>query len=361
VSAPRPPAAPGRRLTLRSGGGLLLLAAAISLLAMAWIAYPILTRDAPALRGDGRNPDSYGFDLAGASVPRAEIVASGMSVDGVAPLIDPPSMPAEGVDRMHREERGKYLVAGDRVVGVVVGNEARAYPLRVLNWHEVANDTLGGVPIAVTFSPLTDSVVVFDRRVGGEALVFGVSGLLYNSNQLLYEHRPAGTASSLWSQLLFRAVAGPAAADGRTLTVLPSQVVRWDAWRAARPETSVLDPDRTMLKRYRGNPYGMYFGSDLLRYPVKPLPASPDPPYKTPVLVVRSDAGRAVLEIRGLARRAGPDGSVRVETAAGPVPVRAAEEPPTALVEPGPGAPQPVAHASWFAWHAMYPDDPLVR
>jgi hypothetical protein len=352
---------PSRRITLRSGGWVLLLAAAISVLAMTWIAFPILTRRAPALRGDGRHVESYGFDLTTATVPRAGIVASGMTVDGVAPLIDPLAMPAEGVDRMHLEERGKYLVASDRVVGVVIEGEARAYPLRVLNWHEVANDTLGGVPIAVTYSPLTDSVVVFDRRVGGETLVFGVSGLLYNSNQLLYERRPPGAPSSLWSQLLFRAIAGPAASRGATLSVVPSQVVTWKTWRAFQPATTVLDPDRTLLKRYRGNPYGMYYGSDLLRYPVAPLPPAADPPFKTPVVVLESPAGRAVLEIPGLARRAGPAGSTAAATPAGTVPLRVTPEPPTALVEAGPGAPEPVAHAFWFAWHAMHPEDPLIR
>lgn len=361
MTIPRPPAAPQRRLTLGSGGWVLLLAAAISLLAMAWIALPILTRDAPTLRGDGRNPESYGFDLATATVPRAGIVASGMTVDGVAPLVDPPSMPAAGVDRMHREERGKYLVGSDRVVGVALGGEARAYPLRVLNWHEVANDTLGAVPIAVTYSPLTDSVVVFDRRVGDETLVFGVSGLLYNSNQLLYDRRPEGTPSSLWSQLLFRAIAGPAAARGAALAVIPSQVVTWDAWRTARPETTVLDPERAMLKRYRGNPYGMYYGSDLLRYPVSPLPAAADPPYKTPVVVLQSGAGRAVLDIPALARRADPAGAATVVTPVGTAVLQAVPEPPTALAESAPGAPEPVAHAFWFAWHAMYPEDPLLR
>ena len=361
MTTPHPRAAPARRLTLKSGGWVILLAGAISLLAMAWIALPILTREAPALRGDGRHPESYGFDLETATVPRAEIVASGMTVDGVAPLLDPPAMPASGVDRMHREERGKYLVGSDRVVGVVLRGEARAYPLRVLNWHEVANDTLGGVPIAVTYSPLTDSVVVFDRRVGDETLVFGVSGLLYNSNQLLYDRRPPGAPSSLWSQLLFRAIAGPAAARGATLTIVPSQVVTWETWRASRPETTVLDPDRTLLKRYRGNPYGMYYGSDLLRYPVSPLPPAADPPYKTAVVVVQSAAGRAVLEIPGLARRAGPGGSTVVDSSAGTAAFRVTPEPPTALVEGGPGAPEPIAHASWFAWHAMHPEDPLVR
>lgn len=348
-----------RRLTLRSGGWVLLAAALLTLLAMAWIAWPVLTRTAPSVRGDGRHPESYGFDLTTTTVPRVGIVASGMTVDGVAPLVGPRVFPAADADRLNREERGKYLVPGDRVVGVVVGSEARAYPLRVLNWHEVANDTLGGIPIAVTYCPLTDSVVVFDRRVDGETMTFGVSGLLYNSNQLLYDRRPAGEPSSLWSQLLFRAIAGPAAARGSRLVVLPSQLVRWDTWRARHPETTVLDPDRALLKRYRGNPYAMYYGSDLLRYPVEPLPRAADPPYKTPVVVVEGPRGRAVLALPWLAARAGEGGRVALDSAAGPLELRVATEPPTAFIEESPEGPVPFAHAFWFAWHAMHATDPL--
>lgn len=349
---------PGR-LTLRSGGWVLLAAALLTLLSMVWIAWPVLTRRAPSVRGDGRNAESYGFDLASAIVPRAEIIASGMPVDGVAALDEPRVMSASEADRLNREERGKYLVPGDRVVGVVVGGEARAYPVRVLNWHEVANDTLGGIPIAVTYCPLTDSVVVFDRRVDGETLTFGVSGLLYNSNQLLYDRRPAGEPSSLWSQLLFRAIAGPAAARGSAPTVLPSQLVRWDTWRTRHPGTTVLDPDRGLLRRYRGNPYAMYFGSDLLRYPVRPLPAASNPPFKTPVVVIEGGGRRAALALPALATRSGRSGRISFDSSAGAVELEIAGEPPTAFVEQTSGGPVPLAHAFWFAWHAMHAADPL--
>ncbi len=139
--------------------------------------------------GDGRNVASYGFDLTRCLVPRATLVAAGMPKDTLEPLPMRDLLTAAQVDSLNAAERGKYLVPDDLVIGVVVGGVARAYPIRVLNWHEVANDTLGGRPIAVTWHPLCGSSVVFDRRVAGETLTFGQSGLLTNSNLLLYDRR----------------------------------------------------------------------------------------------------------------------------------------------------------------------------
>ena len=94
-----------------------------------------------------------------------------------------------------------YLEDHDRVIGVRFGGEARAYPLRVLNWHEAVNDTVGAKAIAVTYCPLCDSSLVFDRDVGGEVREFGISGKLWNSNVLLYDRQKDSRQESLWSQL----------------------------------------------------------------------------------------------------------------------------------------------------------------
>ena len=113
---------------------------------------------------------------------------------------------------------GRFLVPGDLVIGLSLHGEARAYPLEILALHEVCNDTLGGEPILVTYQPLCDSAVVFERRVDGHTREFGVSGLLYNSNLLMYDRHPEQPQDeSLWSQLQFRALAGPAAAQHATL------------------------------------------------------------------------------------------------------------------------------------------------
>jgi hypothetical protein len=168
--------------------------------------------------GGGNDPAAYGFDLANlAPEARTTLVGSGNPRDFLTAYDMPATIPGTEMVRFNGERRSKYVVTADRVAGVVVNGAARAYPLAVLNGHEVVNDVLGGVPIAVTFSPLTDSVVVFDRRVGGEERLFRVSGLLWNSNLVMYDvpadpARRAGAVASLWSQLGMRAIAGPAAA-----------------------------------------------------------------------------------------------------------------------------------------------------
>ncbi len=174
--------------------------------------------------GDGKHVESYGFALANLTVPRDMVVASGMPRDGLAPLVLPPLLTPARVDSLNRAIRGKYLTPDDRVIGVVLAGVARAYPVRVLDWHEVALDTLGGVPVAVCWHALSGAAVVLDRRQGAQVLTFGVSGLLYNSHHLLHDRQ----SESLWAPLLARAVAGPAAGD--TLALLPHTLMRWDDW-----------------------------------------------------------------------------------------------------------------------------------
>ncbi len=136
------------------------------------------------------------------------------------------------VDRF--EERPR-LRPESPVVGVKRAGEARAYPLAVLNWHEVVNDHLGG-PLLVTYCPLCGSAVVAERTVAGEPAVFGVSGKLWRGDLVLYD-RPTG---SLWSQILATAIRGPR--TGEQFTLIPSSLTAWHAWRETHPDTRVLLP-----------------------------------------------------------------------------------------------------------------------
>ncbi len=132
---------------------------------------------------------------------------------------------------------GDWLAPDDLVIGVEVNGEARAYPLRILNVHEIVNDEVGGRPIAVTYCPLCRSGLVFDRRVGGSTLTFGVSGKLLNANLVMYDRE----TDTYWSQLNGSAIVGPQVP--RTLTQVPSTITTWEEWRSGHPDSVVLSRD----------------------------------------------------------------------------------------------------------------------
>jgi hypothetical protein len=343
------------RTFLRSGGWVVIAALVVTTFAFAYYAVTLIRDRGARPVGDGRRVETYGFPFEPCLVPRDRVVASGMPRDGLAALVDPAVWSVARADAASAT-RAKFLVAGDRVIGVSLGGQTRAYPLRLLVWHEVVNDTLAGVPIAVTYNPLCDSAVAFRRTVGGRTLTFGVSGLLYDSNLLMYDRQPGGEASSLWSQLLFRAVAGPAAAVGATLEVLPINVQRWADWRRDHPDTTVLAPDPQLSKKYSSDPYTSYFGSDALRFPVKPLPSPARYALKTPLVALGGRRGWTAFPFPVLASRvqapagtkwAGLEASLLYRPDGNTVTVA------TDRLPPGTG----VVYASYFAWYATHSGD----
>jgi len=321
--SPRLDPADRPRRSLRGAWWIAAAVAAFFALSAIWQVREVRHSASSRALGDGKNVATYGFDLAGLAVPRHLLVAGGMPRDGLAPLQTPPLLTAAQVDSLNHAERGKYLVADDLVVGVAAGPLARAYPLRVLNWHEVADDTLGGVPIAVAYHPLSGTTVVLDRRHRGEVLDLALSGLLYDSHHLLFDRRPEPDRSSLWVPLLGEAVAGPARGD--TLRRVDHVLTTWAAWRAAHPATTVPWPDPAQRQAYKRDPYGNYASGDVLRYPVASLPPVP--------------AGHR-LKSRVAVRR-GPDGALAGEF------VTPEADGPDVRREPA------LAYAYWFAWEAL--------
>lgn len=301
-----------RALFWSLGGGVALVSLAVALR----ILVPAAGGRAETV-GDGRDPGSYGFDLRPCLVPSETLVSSGLPRDGLADLDRPLLLDLAGVDSLTAAMRGKYLVSTDRVVGMVINGCARAWPLRVLNWHEVVNDTLGGRAVAVTWSPLTGSVRAFARDVDGAVLQFGVSGLLTDGNLLMYAR---SDTLSLWSQLAGRAVTGPAAAQERTLLDLPLVVCDWVAWRARHPETTVPLPAKEYRKRYGSDPYFSYRHGHVVRYPVS-IPTLED--ALAPLLVVRDASGVVLIDTAAVAELVGegaawqlerPDGTLSFHT-----------------------------------------------
>jgi len=258
-----------------------------------------------------------------------------MVTDALAPLTDPKAITLSELSGLETIGHGKYLVPSDKVIGVVIDGAPRAYPLRVLVWHEVVNDTVSGVPILVTYNPLSEGIAVFDRRVAGQTPTFGVSGLLYQSNLLMYDRAATRAAQSLWSQLQARAISGPAAAAGRSLELVPFALAKWEDWQTAWPQTTVLAPVDGDGKKYGQDVYGSYFNSDALRFPVDPLPPEGSLGRKTRVFV---------------------DGTPGAWTLT-PLPVQDDE---SRFEVVGPSGTTPVRgfYAFWFAWYATHDDDP---
>lgn len=149
------------------------------------------------------------------------------------------------------EQAAGWLEDGDPVIAVDLNGEARAYPLRILTAHEIVNDSISDLPILVTYCPLCNSALVFERRVNGEAVDFGTTGWLRNSDLIMYDR----TTESLWQQFTGEAIVGDEA--GTTLTFLPSSLVSFSDFRDAFPDGVVLSDDTGFrfsydLKSYQG-------------------------------------------------------------------------------------------------------------
>lgn len=336
--------------------------AVAAVLAVAGILALVVRPGSISSRGDGHDPSTYGFDFGCLQV--SGIVAGGMGRDGLHPIDKPETVAGTQVATINEEHRGKLLVGSDRVIGVVINGQARAYPLRLLRWHEVINDVLGGEHIAVTYSGLSDASAVWRRPlIGTQPMMFGVSGLLFNSNTLIYDRGTTAHESSLWSQLSGHSVSGPLACSENRLEGIPFELTQWSGWLNRHPQTDVMAPLPEFKRLYKRDPYHSYFGSQSLHFPVDPMPPEDGPNPKERIVVVDAGSQRRVFAISALAAEAG-ENQGSVETTIGSVPLRIhfTTEPPTVRLESLEDAsPRPLIRvAFWFAWHAQFPVDPLA-
>ena len=198
-------------------------------------------------------------DGAPASIRTEEVVWGGVPINGIVPLEEVAMIPAAEAD---------YLLDEEPVFGVEVNGEARAYPLRIVDNHEMVSDTVGGVPVQLSYCTLCGAAILYDRRgSAGEVYEFGTTGLLYRSNKLMYDRR----TRSLWNQLTGRPVVGDLAGRGIRLKTLPVVMSRWADWLARHPDTLVLDrktgvfPPETYLP---GALYGGYYASSEAMFPI---------------------------------------------------------------------------------------------
>jgi hypothetical protein len=228
-------------------------------------------------------------DTSKALVPLDEIISGGPPPDGI-PAIDRPAF-------VSPTEAAAWLVQKEPVLALEVKGDARAYPLQILMWHEIVNDVVGGVAVTVTFCPLCNSGIVFERVVNEATLDFGTSGKLYKSDLVMYDRQ----SHSLWAQMEGRAIVGERA--GTRLRLIPANTLSFEEWRTIHPAGKVLSRDTGHGRNYGVNPYQSYdqpqLGPFLFRGRLDPC----RPPKERVVGIKLGEAARAYPWPVLLARR----------------------------------------------------------
>jgi len=214
-------------------------------------------------------------------------------IDGGPP---PDGIPALAEANFERADTVDWLIGEEPVLSFTLGGETRAYPVQILIFHEIVNDTVGGVPVAVTYCPLCNSAIAFDRRVAGRVVTFGTSGKLLYSNLVMYDRQ----TRSLWPQLAGQAVAGML--TGTRLTAYPVQTVAWQDWLTANPHAWVLSQQTGYDRSYGFNPYGGYDQPNSQPFDLD-QPADPRLPPKTRIVALGGATQPTAITLDSLSRR----------------------------------------------------------
>lgn len=282
-----------------------------------------------------------GFRLDSALIPVDAIKRGGPPRDGIPSLDDPVFVAAEAAN---------YLKERDRVLGISINGAARAYPIRILNYHEIVNDVIGGTAVVITYCPLCGSGAAFEAAIDGRSYEFGVSGLLFNSDVLMYDRE----TDSLWSQLMFQAVTGPMM--GTRLQQLPMSHTSWQEWVRRYPKTRVLSNKTGYSRNYRVDPYPNYGNDGRLYFPVSH--SSNKYGRKEVVMGLEIDGKFKAYPFKELEKGASrfddefAGAQFRVEFD------RANE---TARVIKADGSEIPTIMAFWFAWYAFHPETEIYE
>ncbi|MDQ3004289.1 MAG: DUF3179 domain-containing protein [Chloroflexota bacterium] len=202
---------------------------------------PTLLPDEPP---PARAESEFKTDFTNHSVPYSEILSGGPPKDGIRALKDPRFVSVS--------EAEAWLRPVEPVILVQVGNDARAYPIQILIWHEIANDTVGGEPLVVTFCPLCNTAIAFKRTVDGRVLDFGTTGRLRYSNLIMYDRQ----TESWWQQATGEAIAGEL--TGTQLEFYPAVIISWEDFKTAYPQGKVLSRETGYARSYGSNPYVGY-------------------------------------------------------------------------------------------------------
>jgi hypothetical protein len=204
----------------------------------------VATDASPSLSDELRvSTSGWATDFSRHDVPLNEFLSGGPGKDGIPALDEPKFEPLSN---------GGWLEDQEPLIAVGIDGQWRAYPIQILVWHEIVNDTLAGVPITVTFCPLCHTSIVFDRELDGVVYDFGTTGNLRHSDLVMYDRQ----TESWWQQATGRAIVGEL--TGAQLEFLPSELISWEQFRTLHPDGELLSRDTGHIRSYGANPYAGY-------------------------------------------------------------------------------------------------------
>lgn len=282
-----------------------------------------------------------GFNLEQSLIPAAEIHQGGPPRDGIPALTSP---------KFIKASHASFLEPNDRVLGVHLNGQSKAYPISIMNWHEIVNDHVGNQAVVVTYCPLCGSGVAFSAVVNQQQLNFGVSGLLYNSDVLLYDRE----SESLWSQLLAQAITGRF--KGSSLKLVPMEHTRWQDWLARFPDTLVLSEQTGYRRDYHRDPYAGYEDDAGTYFPISHHDARYHP--KERVLGIEIEGHFRAYPFAELSRT---QGVIREEIQGISITIQYDAKNQTARALDASGQLLPGITAFWFAWMAFHPDSSVFQ
>ena len=284
-----------------------------------------------------------GFNLDGSLVPASQVFSGGPDKDGIPSIDDPKFVNSRDAD---------FIDDKDRVLGITINGISRAYPISILNWHEIVNDSIGDVFFVITYCPLCGSGVAFDSHIDGQVLSFGVSGLLYNSDVLLYDRE----TESLWSQLLSKAVTGKH--KGLVLKMLPVIHTTWADWKRYHPSTQVLSKDTGYARSYNRDPYRGYEKSKHLYFPVFNKAPKMYHPKEKVLGLVSGEVYKAYpfVELNKYDQERFTDS---VDGKSFTVHWNKKEQ--SGFIADEEGLVHPVVQGYWFAWYAFHPETKVFK
>lgn len=282
--------------------------------------------------------ETFGFDDSTKKLVTLGDLKQGCPARDCIPSIDNPKFVSA--------DDANHVTADSVVLAVAYKGKFRAYPARILDHHEIVNDTIGGTPIAVTWCPLCGSAVGVRREIAGEVTEFGVSGVLYNSDLVLYDR----ATETLWDQVEAKGIVGPL--TGEKLQLIPVTMTKWSRWRAAHPDTLVLSTDTGFEEDYSADPYAMYRDTTKLWFPV----AETDDRVhaKTVVHGFDFDTHSVAYSHELLAEH----GTYRHELNGNQVSVTLREDGSVTMDKAG--KPYAPVRLYWFAWFTFHPETELI-